>query len=217
MRKNKSEKSELEKLHPYGLKGLFEVYGGFSFLLKPSFYVAFGLSMTTFFVVYFGDFKNIEVLSLISRVTEIGLSLDGGLIGLTLAGLTLIVTFGSERLLRHMVKLNVETALKEERLPSFSSYQTAVAKFGFAVFVQIITLIILFGFSLVTELNLSFEDEGKNLFYNCLFLSLALFMVLYSLFLVVQMTINIFTISQMNHGVYFSDSVKEVLEEDKKI
>lgn len=217
MTKNKKHKSELEKLHPYGLKGLFEVYGGFSFLCKPSFYVAFILSITLFFITLFSGLEVNEVFDSMSKVVEIGLSLDGGLIGLTLAGLTLIVTFGSERLLKHMVRINIEEAFKKSINPGFSSYQTAVAKFGFAVFVQVITLIILFVYSIGIKFSFSFENESLNLTMNCLFLSIAVFLILYSLFLVVQMTINIFTISQMNHGVYFSDSVEEVLKESDDV
>ncbi|TNF48824.1 MAG: hypothetical protein EP305_04435 [Bacteroidetes bacterium] len=207
-------KNDFERLHPMGFRGLFKVYGGASFLWKPSFILAFILSLVVFFISFLGGFDSNEVLDQIASVIDIGMSLDGGLIGLTLAGLTLIVTFGSERLLKHMVKLNITEAFVKKEAPGFSSYQTAVAKFGFAVFIQVITLIILFGYSIGLRFSFSCPDQETNLLINSIYLSIAVFLILYSLFLVVQMTINIFTISQMNHGVYFSDSIKEVLDEN---
>jgi len=216
VKKSINKKDKLQELHPMGFSGLWKVYGKYSFLKKPSFYLSFAFCLLIFAVTYYGDFDAKSTLNLLNNVIEVGLSLDGGLLGLTLAGLTLIVTFGSDRLLKHMVKINVENALENNREIGFSSYQTAVSKFAFAVFVQVITLIVLFIFSLAVNFSFSFENEKYNHLFNCIYLSIAVFLVLYSLSLVVQMTINIFTISQMNHAVYFSDSVFEVLDKKPK-
>ncbi|MBU3659138.1 MAG: hypothetical protein FGM14_04675 [Flavobacteriales bacterium] len=199
------------------LNGLFIVYGGWKFLVKPSFYIALILSLVLFFFLLFSTRSANSILNLITKINELGLDLDGGLIGLTLAGLTLIVTFGSDRLMKQLIKGNLLKAIDEEKKPGFSAYQTTVSKFGFAVFVQIITLIFLFVINLFIELNLTIDSESICKFLNCLFLSLEFFLIVYSLFLVVQMTLNIYTISQMNHSVYFSDITLEIMTEmDKK-
>lgn len=213
--KNK-EKDNVEKLHPYGFKGLIEVYGGWAFLKKPSFYLSFIFSISVFVFSLISDSSEKELFDLIKDVVETGISLDGGLIGLTLAGLTLIVTFGSEKLLKRMVKLEVEKSFEEKRLPTFSGYQTAVSKFSFAVFVQVLTLVVLFIYKLTLGFSFSFKWNILNGIFNSFYLSLAVFLVFFSLLLVVQMTLNIFTISQMNHSVYFKESVDEVLESAKK-
>lgn len=210
--KRSKKKENLNDLHPLGMAGMFEIYGGCGFVRKPSFYIAFAITLVLFFFLLLNNNESLSVVDLIGKIVGLGLDLDGGLIGLTLAGLTLMVTFGSDKLLKHIVKTNLEKAVKDKKFPGFSSYQSAVAKFGFAVFVQVITLITLFAFSFVLELEISLESEWWNKFFNALFLSIAVFLILYSLFLVVQMTINIFTISQMNHSVYSVDAMKEIEE-----
>ncbi len=220
VKNKKEEENELDLLHPRGLKGLLIVYDFLHFWKNPSFYVATIISFLTFCFLIIGGFSSEKLFDVIGEIVDTGLSLDGGLIGLSLAGLTLIVTFGSEKLLKSMVKISVEDLRKngmpEKSKIEFSGYQTAVSKFGFAVFVQVISLIILFFYNLVLKLEIPSPKEGLNTYFNAFFLSLAVFLILYSLFLVVQMTINIFTISQMNHSVYFSESIEEILADEKK-
>jgi ABC-type multidrug transport system fused ATPase/permease subunit len=219
--KNKeAEENELDLLHPRGLKGLLIVYDFCHFWKYPSFFVAFFISFLTFCFLTIGGFSSEKLFNVITEIVDTGLSLDGGLIGLSLAGLTLIVTFGSEKLLKSMVKISVEDLLKngmpDKSKIKFSSYQTAVSKFGFAVFVQVISLIILFFYNLILKLELPSLNESLNTYFNAFFLSLAVFLILYSVFLVAQMTINIFTISQMNHSLYLSESIEEILADEKK-
>ncbi|MGV3610215.1 MAG: hypothetical protein ACO1N0_04635 [Fluviicola sp.] len=217
-KKNKKEKlSEIELLHPYGLKGLLTVYDFRNIWKNPSFYLAAIIGLLTFFALIFGGYSSEKLFELTGKIVDTGLSLDGGLIGLSLAGLTLIVTFGSEKLLKAMVMSSVRK-LFEKKGPTnskvgFSGYQTAVSKFGFAVFVQVISLIALFFYNLISKLELSFTNDSMNVSFNSFYLSMAVFLIIYSFFLVVQMTINIFTISQMNHSVYFSECVKEFIVE----
>lgn len=210
------EKDDIEKLHPYGLKGIWEVYGETSFIKKPSFYVSVGIGVLLFVFCLLVAESEMEIYELIDKIVEIGISLDGGLIGLSLAGLTLIVTFGSEKLLKRIVNLTVEKAVKENKLPTFSGYQTAVSKFSFAVLIQILTLIVLVIYKVAMGFSFSFEEKQLNIVFNSLFLAIAIFLIFYSLFLVVQMTFNIFTISQMNHSVYLKESIDEFMEAEKK-
>jgi hypothetical protein len=219
-RKNSDELSDIEKLHPFGLKGLLVVYDIRKICKNPSFFISITITFILFLVFILGDFSSKKLFDMIIKTVDIGLSLDGGLIGLSIAGLTLIVTFGSEKLLKIIVMLKIQKTYENEDLTSqvigFSGYQTAVSKFGFAVFIQVLSLIIFFFFELSLSLELSFNNEKLNANFNCIYLCFAIFLILYSLFLVGQMTINIFTISQMNHSVYFSECVKEFLEEKRK-
>jgi len=219
-KKKKEELSEIELLHPYGLKGLLIVYDFRNVWKNPSFYLATIAGFLTFTSIVFGGYSSEKLLELIGKIVDTGLSLDGGLIGLSLAGLTLIVTFGSEKLLKSIVMLNVRRPFEKDCLKNtkigFSGYQTAVSKFGFAVFVQVVSLIVLFFYNLVYKLELSFDDQRLNTCFNSFYLSLAVFLIIYSLFLVVQMTVNIFTISQMNHSLYFSECIEVFIAEIKK-
>lgn len=108
---------------------------------------------------------------------------------------------------------NIQTAIREKKTPGYSAYQTAVSKFSFAVFVQVLTLIVLIFVQILASLNLSFNNDFYNEFINTFLLFLCLTLVFYSLLLVVQMTLNIFTISQMNHMVYFDEETGKLLKE----
>lgn len=219
-KKKKEEPTEIEILHPYGLKGLLIVYDFRNLWKNPSFYLAAIVALLTFLVLVFGGFSSKKLFALIGEIVDTGLTLDGGLIGLSLAGLTLIVTFGSEKLLQSMVMLSVRKPFEKDAPKNakvgFSGYQTAVSKFGFAVFVQVISLIVLFFYNLISKLELSFSSSSLNMYFNSFYLGFAVFFIIYSLFLVVQMTVNIFTISQMNHSIYFSECVKEFMSDQEK-
>lgn len=82
-------------------------------------------------------------------------------------------------------------------------------------YLLVLTLITLFVYKIALGFSFSTESVFWDNLLNSIFLSFSVFLVLYSLFLVVQMTLNIFTISQMNHSVYFKESVDEVLLEEK--
>lgn len=205
----------LEKTHLVGFKGLWKIYGGLRFLIKTSFIVAFITSILILIVVNTGVVKVDSLFDVIKELSEVGLSLEGGLIGLTLAGLTLIVTFGSDNLMKRIVKNRIKTDLKEKNGVGLSGYQTAVSKFTFAVFVQIFTLIVLFLGKFFIGLKLSFDDNYWNHIINKTYLFIEILLILYSLFLLLQMTLNIFTMSQMNHSVMYNDVSKEVLDEMK--
>jgi hypothetical protein len=97
-KKKREELSEMEKLHPYGLKGLLVVYDIRKICKNPSFFISIIITLILFLVFILGDFSSKKLFDIIIKTVDIGLSLDGGLIGLSLAGLTLIVTFGSEKL-----------------------------------------------------------------------------------------------------------------------
>jgi len=198
-------------IHKTGIGGLWLTYGSWRFIIKPSFWFAFVAALVFQFIL--GQNDKSDSYDLIKKLSDIGISLEGSLVGLSLAGLTLIVTFGSERLLKRLVKDSIKEDVKNRKGYNFSGYQTVVSKFGFAVLVQIIALIVLFGYSLIAQMNLSFDNEKLNILFNKIYFFFGVFLVLYSLFLLIQMTINIFNISQMNHAVIYNESTKEVFSE----
>lgn len=206
------EVNEFEKLHVFGLSGLFKVYGRFTVLKRLAFYLSLFpsliLSIVYFFVIEPSDFG----LSLINKILENGFGIISSLIGLSLAGLVLIVSFGNISLLKSLVSTNIRTALREKKEIGFSSYQSLIAKFTYAVFVQAVTLFLYF----LIYIIIGFNVELNNLFIVSMinfitFLSIVFF-ALYSIILIAHMIINIFTIAQMNHMVIF----KEVVDEEIK-
>ncbi len=214
--KKTSDPPDFEKLHEFDLSGLWNVYGKWIFLIKRSFVISFFLSAILTIIVACQNKPAKEVYDILTDNISLGIGLEGGLIGLSLAGLTLIVTFGSDSLMRHLVRSNIEKALKEKKELSYSAYQTAVSKFSFAVFIQILTLIVLLIVKVLAGLELCYYDDFYNELTNTLLLFVCLLLVFYSLMLVVQMTLNIFTISQMNHMVYFEEEAGKILNEEEE-
>lgn len=210
---NKYE-NHFKSLHKEGVKGLWSIYGEKNFLIKPPIIVSFLL--TTIICVLIGSIMdNQGMLTLLKGSINIGLALEGGLIGLTLAGLTLIVTFGSDKLMNHLIRDNLINAVAENKLPEHSIYQRTVAKFTFAVVVQIVSLLVLFIVNIFDNFEFSFQSEKGNMVVNTLTLFGCLFLMFYSLILVLQMTFNIFTLSQINHAVLSKEEQRRILNELK--
>ncbi len=209
-RNREKYEEHFKTLHKEGFKGLWKIYADENFLIKPPIIISFLLAaIICLGIALFADNK--QLLVLIDNIVNIGLGLEGGLIGLTLAGLTLIVTFGSDKLMKHLVRDNLLKAIEAERPPKHSVYQRSVAKFTFAVFVQILTLLVLFTVNILMKLKVSLPNVKVNEAINILTFFLCLFLLFYSLILVLQMTLNIFTISQINHGVLSKDEMLNLM------
>jgi hypothetical protein len=202
-----------KNLHKDGFGGLWKIYGEYNFLIKPPIIISFLLSSVICIIVAV-HVNDENLLVLLHENINIGLALEGGLIGLTLAGLTLIVTFGSDKLMIHLVRDNLLNAQSNGEFPKYSVYQRSVAKFTFAVMVQVITLLVLFITNIFLKLNLSFSNELGNQTVNILCFFLCLFLMFYSLILVFQMTLNIFTISQINHSVLSKEEILKIMNEE---
>ncbi|MCC7454203.1 MAG: hypothetical protein IT222_08570 [Crocinitomix sp.] len=215
MRPSKKETSDdhFKNLHKDGFKGLWKIYSENNSLIKRPIIISFLLTSVICFIVA-GHVNGENLLILLDENINIGLALEGGLIGLTLAGLTLIVTFGSDKLMIHLVRDNLLKAQSNGEFPKYSVYQRSVAKFTFAVMVQVITLLVLFITNIFLKLNLSFSDELGNQTVNILCFFLCLFLMFYSLILVFQMTLNIFTISQINHSVLSKEEMLKITDEE---
>jgi predicted transporter len=88
-----------------------------------------------------------------------------------------------------------------------SMYQTTIAKFSYAVFVQVITLIFLFGIRVIVQLGVESPSLTANVM-NCLGLFTMFFLMSYSFLLVIQMTLNVFTLGQSNHFTNIIEAIK---------
>lgn len=215
MSKDYNPEKHFKKLHDGGFKGLFYIYGRFYGLLSSrSLWVAFVVSAIVIYLVWNANKSNKEIISYINSIIDIGISVDGGLLGLSLAGLTLVVTFGSGDFMKAIVNMAVNEAQESNKFKK-SIYQSTTAKFGFAVFIQILTLITLIIVKVIIKVELHAPLQvAKTINFTVIFLSI--FLLLYSLFLVAQMTLNIFTLGQENHLVYFEKVLGEKKEEKKQ-
>lgn len=206
--------TEFEKLHVFGLSGLFKVYGRFTVLKRLAFYLSLIpsliLSLVYFFVIEPSDLG----LSLINKILETGFGIISSLIGLSLAGLVLIVSFGNISLLKSLVVTNIKKAQRNKKEVGFSSYQTLIAKFTYAVFIQSVTLLSYFFIYIIVNFNIELSNFQYVFYMNLLTFLFILFFIVYSIVLLAHMIINIFTIAQMNHMVIFKEVIDEEVGKD---
>lgn len=210
-----SDSNEFEKLHVFGLDGLFKVYGKFTVLKKLAFYLSLipslFLSLVYFFVIEPSDLG----LSLITKILDAGFGIISSLIGLSLAGLVLIVSFGNISLLKSLVVTNIKNAKRNNKVVGFSSYQTLIAKFTYAVFVQCVTLLFYFFVYIFVNFEIGLSCSYCVFYLNLFTFSFILFFLVYSIVLLAHMIINIFTIAQMNHMVIFKEVIDEELNKNE--
>lgn len=209
------EKS-FEDLHPTGIKGIFKVYGSLSFIRRPAFLLSFGLTVVLSAILAVLNPDNDFIVIGIEKILEVGMTIISSLIGLSLAGLVLIVSFGNLNLLKSLVKESIQKAIIEKKNIKYSSYQTLIAKFSYAVFVQVVTLITLVIVHFIRVLDISLHQIKIAYILNYFTITAIVFGILYSLLLLGHMVINIFTIAQMNHMVIFTEVIDELPEDDKK-
>lgn len=206
-----SPEERFKKIHEGGLAGIMYHYGGLKGIFKSkSLQVSVFFSSLIVLAMILIEKNNTELLVYLMMIYDVGISVDGGLIGLSLAGLTLVVTFGSGNFMKTLVRLSIEDTSETGEIQN-SIYQTTTAKFAYAVFVQVLTLITLIGIKTIAGLELKISSN-LAIVVNYIALWAAIILVFYSLLLVARMTINIFTVGQHSHLIYY----KEVLDEDSK-
>lgn len=213
---NNGENKEFEILHTPGLNGLFKIYGSFTILKRLAFYIALIITIIFSLILFNLNLDNVFLLECIDKAISAGFGILSALLGLSLAGLVLIVSFGNMTLLKALIKSNINEAQKNKSDIGFSSYQTIIAKFTYAVFVQVLTLISLVLIFFIRILEIVLNDLNFVYLINFSIFNFILFTIIYSLVLLAYMVINIFTIAQMNHMVMFKEVINEYLEEVDK-
>lgn len=146
---------------------------------------------------------HIPIVDFIKDINGLMINFLPGILGFTIAGYSLVIGF---------VQSNMLNSISEPSKDSkFSLYQLMSANFAFNIILQTIALVIAYGVHFInyidekTSLNFSVPDYIFSTF-NLLGLSLLSFWFTISLFLVIQIIINIFGFSQLHH--YFVNKSK---------
>lgn len=130
-----------------------------------------------------------------------GLSLLGGIVGLSLAGLTMIITFSSTEIVDDSVMKQYEMYLNEHKLNA-SYFQTAIAKFSFIVFVQVVSLLFFVIVSITAGFKIEVEVKWAYWINSFVFL-FGSYLISYSILLVIASVLNLFTFSQTSNFIKF--------------
>lgn len=212
----KNEKKEISKVFQGRLKGIVIISGGLWELFWTKFNLV-SLLITVFILsFYFLSVDSLEQSHVaLSNLTESGVAILGSIVGLSLAGLTLIIAFSNTALISNSITSQLRKYLKDKTLtPSY--FQKAVAKFSFIVLFQIMSLI----FFLVINILCGYEIKSNSSYafgVNKVIYTIALYFMIFSLVLVVASIVNLFTISQTSNFLDFMESKpKESKSSDEK-
>lgn len=144
-------------------------------------------------------------LKVIGSVNSSALDLLGGIVGLSLAGLTLIITFGNQEMIQRGAKYQYQKYVDNGDIkPTY--FQKAISKFAFIVFIQILALIVFFVSSIVVDFDIKIE-ESMAYCINSIFFSLGIHFLIYALILVIALILNLFSFSQQSNEHHFGSAV----------
>lgn len=206
---------QFKNVHEGGLAGLLNTYGGIKGILSSKFlWVAVTISVGISFALILTNSSNHKLLNYLDIISQLGIGLEGSIVGLTLAGLTLVVTFGSGDFLKTLIQLSFNKSYEEGKI-IHSIYQRTIAKFGYAVLIQVLALLYLVICVLITKVEIALPLYLAIIFNN-IFIFFANIFLIYSLGLVVQMVVNIFTLGQQNHSIWYKNLINEKVKEKKE-
>ncbi len=195
-----------------GFSGIVRNSGGY----KELFYTQFNLYtvLISIFIIslYFCNIKTAkESLLILDKLNTSVISLLGGIVGLSLAGLTMIITFSNPEIIERSSKKQFEEFLKNDSF-NISYFQKAIAKFSFIVFFQIVTLIFLFISATVKDFDIKVPNQLAY-WFNSIIFCISIYMIVFSLILVIASILNLFTFSQTSN---FFNFVKQFPEPPNK-
>jgi hypothetical protein len=211
---NKTKELIIKEKFKSGFQGIIFNSGGISKLLCTKFNLgAVILTLIISVVYYFNISKISEEIRLIDALISISISLLSGIVGLSLAGLTLIITFSNPEVIEYCSKNQFEQFEKENYF-NVSYYQKAVAKFAFIVFFQVCTLIIFFTISIFRGFNIEICECYAHLI-NAITFCFGFYFIVFSLILVLVSILNLFTFSQTSNFFNFMKYRPNIGENDQ--
>jgi len=196
---------ELEQRHLAGFKGIWRNYTKDKLYKGLKYPVIVSLIFTLFFAIF-----NEDIFEIIKNLASLTLSVIPNLLGFLLGGYAIIIGFGNVDLLK-------STTRTSENKP-VSLFQAMSSIFAFCILAQAGSLIIATIYSLFTSLNLN-NIECLNVLipyyrtFNIFWLFLMIFALLYSIFLLPVMLINVFNFAQAYH---LRLTIERIKEEQKK-
>lgn len=207
------EITNISNRHPTGLKGVLKGYGVKRIFLSGPFWTGVvGASLITVYVVCLGNDSSLKMLS---ALIDNSIQFLPVLLGFNLGGYALITGFGNTTLIKRLT-----TDYEDQKK---SMFQITSSVFAFGVLVQALSLLLTFAFWIIKLVNISIPLQNAVILayaplINVAGLWLLSMIVIYSLALVPQMIINVFTFSQLHHFLLYTERIseeKEATNEDK--
>ncbi len=202
--------NNIKGLYKTNLRAIFKISGGIKNLLCTKYnFIAVLISLILLCILFLTVDLTQFPSDLNEKLIQGGISILTSIVGLGLAGLTLIITFSNPDLIERDIERQVSKF--DESNFDFTFFQKALAKFVFIVLFQTMTLFVLFCFSVILQLKIQMPIKITALL-NLFGFFISCYLILYSILLVWASVLNLFYFSQMSN---FSIMIKKFVDKKK--
>lgn len=197
-----AEQDVIKQRFKSGFWGIVQNSNGFRELILTRFNVV-SLIITIFIVVlYLSNIKTTdESFKLITNLNSTIISLLSGIVGLNLAGLTIIMTFTNPEIVDDGALKQYNEFIDTGKV-GVSYFQIVIAKFSFMVLFQTASLLFFIVSITVGNLNIKVDEQIAYRINTCVF-SFSMYLIVFSVVLVIALILNLFTFSQTSNFVKF--------------
>lgn len=191
---------KIKEKFPPGYKGIFKIKPLKFYFSDRFFILAIGLSFILSVVLWFYPD---EQLLYIDIITKLIISIMPAMLGLSLAGFTIVISQINEKALERITNVDVH----DEK--DHSLYQILNAVFSVTVLAQLIPILIAVIINLIRPLSVQISVTGTMAsFGNCVTLFFECMFFLYSLFSIIDLIQNIFTTGQTVNFIFTKDKIE---------
>jgi hypothetical protein len=210
MRIGEIDLKKVKNNHQTSFKDLMVLY--FVLIIDAKFWksIAYSLTLTFFIIISVAPVSN-KALPILEYVSGVAIGVLPSLLGFLLSGFVLFVSFANQDFIKQIYIGKPSEAL--------SQFQILIIVFAFCMIIQIITL----GFFIIVQLIAKFGLSIWNwLPLNCeqanmIVLSIGVFMIVYSFWLIRDMIVNMFAFAQQYHMSVVLEKYKEIAELEKQM
>jgi hypothetical protein len=196
-----------------GLYGVIKDSGGFKELFITRYNLLSIIVSFFLLIIYLLQVKNAShAVKFLEILNDKALPLLGGIVGLSLAGLTLIITFSNREIIDRCSSAQYSD-FKKNGMFNASYFQKVVAKFAFIVLIQVLTLLLFFFTSLLLNFKININECCAFCINTIIFL-LESYLIIYSFLLVIALILNLFTFSQTSNFIMFMKYYKPEVEKN---
>lgn len=191
---------EIKKKHDGGIKTLLSIFLKNKRLIKSKqLWASITISILVFLILIFVK-NNIDLFDLLVNLINRILSVLPNILGFTLTGYALLVSFGNDNFMK-------EVTIQEDE--GYSFYQHFSSIFAWSIIIQASALFVAFVFSIIADFHITSKHSG---FYNLFAFFLLTFLSIYSLLLVIRLVLNVFSFGQV---IQFHYTALELEKQEK--
>lgn len=151
--------------------------------------------------------ENVDLLNILTELSSLGSSIVGVLLGISLGGFILVVSYGNQDLIDKSIKSQANHYEKKKEM-KFSYIQVSIAKYGLIVLLQFLVFALFLIFLIGLKINFKVDIMLAKVM-NTGAIWILTFLLFYTMFLTYQLILNIFTLSQTSSANEFMEQFED--------